>query len=593
MNLFHKIGEAWQRKKPNLSPPSSSNAESPLEPLGAIPASPTGNETENLNLWNFKQIGYERKPGATDQLIEKMAESYPLLKELLSAQTVEEQIALIQPPITQKKYESLLPSLITIQFFYKEKDRRLSEALNLAELEYHLAQMLPQEWSPKLPMGCSPARHIGDALQSLGGIHVELGNLSQALDYYLQAEEWYERDVLERQQRGLTLENDYDRIALRTNVRATLFGSISRLYRDLGDQEKAREYKNRQFEIEQQSTTTESQIEVLLRLGDGAFATDNCDGALRAFHKALDLALADSGSQITARNVVTICHYIGETLSRKLGLYRQALRYHQKALELNRQSGHLERMSYDYRDMGKIFEVRPDLGNALEAYEVALTCASEQIEEHTQYTWQASDGTFWRITEPESAWPSILAIGRLYTQQQDYERANSVLALAIELGEVIRSNVVQEEYRIAYQGSRQDAYELMIKMHVQLALQNQFDHVFEEHGEKAWKYVERSKSRAFLDSLGTSSLRQPSEIPEDWQNQEIRLLESLESLSRLRLTQTTAQKRVTWDEYAQIRLQLEKLWQEMTDISPMAQAYVNLRQGQPIQFQVLQQLLTE
>jgi hypothetical protein len=592
MNLFHKIGEALQRKKSNPSPPSSFSADSSIESLGAIPVSPTGNETENLNLWSFKQIGDERSLGETDQLIENMAESYPLLKELLSAQTVEEQIALIQPPITQEEYERLHFILMTIQFIYKEKDRRLSDALNLAEFEYQLAQMLPQEWSPKSAMGHSRDRHIADALQSLGAIHLELGNPSRALDYCLQAEEWYDRDALERKRLELPLENDFDRIFNQT-VRSALFASISRLYQDLGDGKKARVYRGRQLEIEQQSTTTESQIKVLLRLGDGAFAADDCDGALRAFHKALDLALADSDSQITARNVVTICHYIGETLSRKLGLYRQALQYHQKALELNRQSGHLDRMSYDYRDMGKIFEVRPDLGDALEAYEAALLCASKQIEERTHYTWQASDGTLWRITEPESAWPSILAIGQILMQQQDYERADAVLALAIKLGEVIRSNVVQEEYRIAYQGSRQDAYELMIKMHAQLALQNKSDHLSEDHGEKAWEYVERSKSRAFLDSLGISSLRQPSEIPQDWHNQEMRLLESLESLSKLRLTQTTAQKRVTWDEYAQIRSQLEKLWQEMEDISPMAQAYVNLRQGQPIQFKALQQLLTE
>jgi len=584
--------EALPRKKSNPSSPSSFSADSSIESLGAIPVSPPGNETENLNLWTFKQIGDERKLGETDQLIEKMAASYPLLNKLLSAETLEEQISLFQPPITQEEYERLHFFLITIQYNYKEKDRRLSDALNLAKLEYHLAQMLPQEWSPQSAMGHSRDRHIADALQSLGAIHLELGNPSRALDYCLQAEEWYKRDALERKHLELPLESDFDRI-FNQAVRSTLFESISRLYQDLGDGEKARVYKNRQLEIEQQSTTTESQINVLLRLGDGAFAADDCDGALRDFHKALDLALADSDSQITARNVVTICHYIGETLSRKLSLYRQALQYHEKALELNRQSGHLDRMSYDYRDIGKIYELRPDLGDALEAYEAALTCASKQIEEGTHYTWQASDGTLWRITEPESAWPSILAIGQIYMQKQDYEKADAVLALAIKLGEVIRSNVVQEEYRIAYQGSRQDAYDLMIKMHVQLALQNKSDRLADEHGEKAWEYVERSKSRTFLDSLGISSLRQPNEIPEEWRNQEVRLLESLESLSRLRLIQTTAQKRATWDEYAQIRSQLEKLWQEIAYISPIAQSYVNLRQGQPIQFQALQQLLTE
>jgi CHAT domain-containing protein len=133
---------------------------------------------------------------------------------------------------------------------------------------------------------------------------------------------------------------------------------------------------------------------------------------------------------------------------------------------------------------------------------------------------------------------------------------------------------------------------MAIEMHTQLAFQIQSDYLAQQHSERAWEYIERAKSRAFLDSLGTSSFRLPNEIPTDVHKQETKLLESLESFNGLRSTQTTDRQHVIWDEYQTIRSQLDQLWQEMAQISPQAQDYVNLRQGQPISFQALKQLMT-
>lgn len=572
--------------EPSSSPPGGRALSGPA---GRMASSPVEKEAKKLRLSNFKQINEQRQPGATDALIEKVAERYPPIKEILAAQTVEEQLALIQPPITQEKFEQLYFFLTPIKFFYKEKDRRLPEALRLAQLGYALAQKLPEEWNPASPLGHGPARHIADALQDLGAIYVELGELSKALGLYLDAERWYGRDAQERRQRGLMLENDFDRIALRVNARANLFGHMSSLYRTLEDEKKSSEYNRRKFEIEEQSTTVESRIEVLLRSGNGADARGNYDGAIEAYRQALDLALADSGSQVTARNVVVACHYLGDLLGR-MRLHLQALQYHQKALELNRQAGHLDRMSYDHRDLGKIFEVRPDLGDALEQYEAALACASERGEENVIFSWRGSDGTWWRVLEPDSAWPSVLAAARVCIQREVFTQADAFLALAIELGEGMRSNVMQEEYRIQFQGNRLDAYQSMIKMHARIALQAPGEEA-KRHVARAWEYVERAKSRAFLDSLGTSFLRPPDEIPLAWQNEETRLLESHDSLSAVHLGESAEKRRSSWDEYERVRSLLVQLWKQMAEIGPEAADYVSLRRGQPIQFQTLLQLL--
>lgn len=543
------------------------------------------------SVFDFKLSREEYQPGETDKLITKMAETLPILQDILNARSLDEQIAIIQQGVSPEYYEHVLMQLGIIEYFYKQKDKLLERALAIAELNYRLALMLPPEWDLQKGYGLSPARHVADALESLGSIYSDLGDLSRTLDYYLQAEEWYVRDDVERSQRGITARSDYDRLFHERDVRAGLFENMSRLYLQLGDTQKAAEYARRMSEIDRRYSTIETRIALLLRYGNAAGAAGDVDRALQNFHEALDLAVSDPHSKIVVRGVTQACHSIGDTMH-YLGLFRQALRYHQRALELNRQVGHSERMNYDYRAVGRVFEARPDLGDALDAYEHALQCVSITVTTDASFTWSASDGTRFRVIDPDLAWEPALAIGRVYTQRQQYNRADEFFALAIDLGEVMRSNVIQDEYRIGFQANRMLAYKAMIKLHSQLSIEALANgNATRGSATRAWRYAERARSRAFLDLLSTSFIRPPDEIPVSLQNEEAALIERLRALSQVRQADGVEQKRTVWDEYEDARASLEKVWQNMISIAPSSIGYVELRRGRPLEMRTLHELL--
>jgi tetratricopeptide (TPR) repeat protein len=590
MGLFRQKNRA-RGETSNQSPSGQPLQESQGDKRPALPDAPPTRERAGKDLFNFETLA-KSEPGSTDQLVANMVESQPFLGELLKASSEEEQVKIIQDKLAPEYYERLLLQLSAIEFHYKEKEKRVTEALSLAKLQYRLATMLPEDdLNPSDERIHSRSRHIADALQSLGSIYVDLGEMSQALDYNLRAEEWYERDAAERKERGITKESAFDQVFQERDVRATLFENTARLYDQLGDHEKTMKYARRAAEIDARRPTNQSRIAYLLTIGRSAEGNGDFDSALGAYHEALDIALADSNSQIVVRDVVTASHHIGSLLA-KLRLFRQALRYHQRALYLNSGARHLERMSYDHRALGGILEARPDLGDPLEHYEAAITCSSVPSAEGSPFTWQSSDGSYLQVLDPALAWPSTLAAARVCTERQDYDRAEKFLALTIDLGEVMRANLAQNEYRIGFQAQRMEAYQNMIKLQGQLSKQRPSDDG-KDSGPKtrAFAYAERARSRSFLDLLGTSSFSLPSEVPEELRAKEAGLTERLRSLSQSSPTPTSAERQTDWAAYEATRAELEKVWKEIVKLVPAAADYVELRRGRPIKMEDLRELL--
>jgi tetratricopeptide (TPR) repeat protein len=589
-NLFRRIVNATQGETPE--PPSSQNPEqaTPQQDDAPLNDAPPKRETVDQDLFNFKTIGGS-KPVSTDELVAKMVEGMPILGELLTASSEEEKIRIIQSKLSPEKYEGLLMMLSVIEYHYKTKAKRVDESLALAKVQYRLATMLPQDWDPQGDIGHSRTRHVADTLQGLGSAYLSLGEFSKALDYNLQAEEWYERDSEERSQRGIVKENADDKLFHERDVRAILFETTAGLYHRLGDSGKAIEYARRTAEIDLSKPTYQSRVANLLDAGQGSASRGDFDRALAAYREALDVALADPNSKIVVRDVVTVCHHIGDLLAR-LRLFRQAFRYHERALELNQGAGHLERMSYDHRSIGRIFEARPDLGDALEQYEAALRCVSVAASEEETFMWQTSDGDCFRILDPDVAWSLALAAARIHAERHDYDRAEELLTLTIDLGEVMRANVAQNEYRTGFQAQRMDAYQNMVKLQVQLARQDLANEgKVSEHKTRALIYTERARSRSFLDMLGTSFISLPSDVPAELKATEASLVERLRSLSQKDATTASEGQHADWATYEATRAELEKVWQEIITRTPEAADYVELRRGRPIDMTELRELL--
>jgi hypothetical protein len=179
-------------------------------------------------------------------------------------------------------------------------------------------------------------------------------------------------------------------------------------------------------------------------------------------------------------------------------------------------------------------------------------------------------------------------------QRQDYTRADKLLALAIELVEIMRSRVVQDEYRIGFQSNRMKAYESMVELHARLALQSQESgDTARGHAIKAWEYGERGRGRAFLDLLGASTIPPPEGIPDQLREQERELIARLRLLSQSRPTASAEQHRAIWDEYESTREKLGQVWKAMSAVAPASDDYIEVRQGQPIKVETIRELLKQ
>ncbi|WP_462324897.1 CHAT domain-containing protein [Desulfoplanes sp.] len=90
----------------------------------------------------------------------------------------------------------------------------------------------------------------------------------------------------------------------------------------------------------------------------------------------------------------------------------------------------------------------------------------------------------------------MVAIGDAYLTQNNLELAAKQYKEAIKITECQRLTIYSEKERIAYFAFKQTLYSKMIKILVAL-----------NHFELALEYVERSKSRSFLDILGSNQLQ--------------------------------------------------------------------------------------
>lgn len=588
--MFRRLLRALRPRRESASAHQPVTTPTTYGQTAAVPLTPRDREAAARDLSTLSSPFGRREAGATEKLIAAMAQNFPFVPELIAADTVDDQVAIVEQHVSIEDYFRVILLLITIEFNFKEKDRRPNEALKLATLRYRLTTMLPEKWDPNTALGLSPTRMQADALASLGSLLVESGELSGGLDYLNLAEEAYAKDEHERTRLGITWESEYDRVMSRQDVRAVLYENMATVYRQVGDEEKAQMYLARAYELDRRRPTTDVQVDRLVAAGAGAVERGDFDDGLRALHQALDLAVSDQANQITTRQVVTVCHHLGEAHAR-LRLYRGALRYHQRALELNRESGYLERMAHDHLSIARILAARPDLGDSLEHYEDALQCVSVPAQAGEPFTWSAADGTVFRVQEPELAWQSAQGAGVVQTERKAYPQAEQSLALAVELSEVVRGNIAEDEYRMGWHATRLDAYDAMIRLQVQRVIhRGDGDDVAENAASTAWHYVERARSRGFLDLLGESSIHPPFGVPSELMVREQELIERVRALSASTSPGDTAHRR-TWDAYVAARGELEEVWRVMITATPSAEEYVALRRSQPIGVGGLHQLL--
>lgn len=171
-----------------------------------------------------------------------------------------------------------------------------------------------------------------------------------------------------------------------------------------------------------------------------------------------------------------VAHIFGDEAASEAA-YRRAL-----PLAASPQHGQpiLEADTWHY--LGLVYHCRDDYATALYHYERALTLAIQLDRPH-----QIALVRYWR--------------GKALWNQGLLEAAYSELHAAIEGVELLRGSIEPEDLKISLLGTTQQIYEAMVLLCLDL-----------ERPVEAFLYVERARSRAFLDALSRKAERMPDSL---------------------------------------------------------------------------------
>jgi tetratricopeptide (TPR) repeat protein len=378
---------------------------------------------------------------------------------------------------------------------------------------------------------------VANQLGNLGIIHYLMGNLSTALEFYERALRIH-REVSDPLGEAMDL------------------GNIGETYRLLGNPERAREYQLQALDVHRELEDKRGEAATVGTLGLIEQVQGHLPQARAYFEEALDLhrQLGDLSGQ--SRDLI----HVGN-VHRQLGELARARACCEEALTLSRKAGYQRDEASAMAGLGLVCQELGDLIAAL-AYQTQALNLADQL------------GT------PELAWRFLGARGDVQRLQLLYELAYQDYRAAIELIESMRSRLTLEEHRLGFVTEvRESTYTRMITL---LA-----DREGRWNSAEALLYVERAKSRVFLEQLATTSLPAPAGITHPLLDQERQLIQRLSGLIASRRTVGVANPELN-DLIQNVEGELRATWEMLETVVP---EYVALRRGTPVSARELQRYL--
>ena len=242
-----------------------------------------------------------------------------------------------------------------------------------------------------------------------------------------------------------------------------------------------------------------------------------------------------------------------------LGDFQTAIEYTEKSLGIAKKTGNRAVESGCYGSLGIVYDKLGDFQTAIDYYKKSLEIAQE-------------------IGNIDSERLNNLNLGAMYAESEP-ELAYNYCKKAIELSEVIGENLIEEEHKIGFYARASDAYQYMVPLCLKLKKEKE-----------AFEYTERSKSKAFLDSLATTKIRPSIKL-----TRELKLLLDDEEnyLSKLRGIQTRHLRETSSSigvgEVDQILDELNKIYDKIENFDP---EYVFIRRKKPLSLSKIQEILS-
>lgn len=482
----------------------------------------------------------------------------------------------------QKWIESATPWKIAVNitfvqaiaFQYETKDRDLERWAHLTRRRVALAEALPADFGPeRAPGGLGRDRLLGDAYGEHGSVLCAQGRLAEARAWYVRALDLLAAEQAARARAGLTGEAKFDRICSTVDPTAVLLHNLASTCHELGDNESAARYRERAWQLDAERPTSESWIDQCVGWGDAALLQGRTDIALGAFHDALEHAEDSAHTQLTPRALTQALNALGRS-HRGLGLYRSALAYLDCARQLNETTRNSVRLSKDFLELGRLFRLRPDLGDTEEAFEQSLLNTSVPAVTTDDLSWTSRNTDSYRITAADRAWESLLELGDILEKRHDLARAASFLELATRLGDVVRASVADDAERVAVANQRIEATAALTRIHLRRALAKGPDAL--QAADDAWLASETMRARSFLDALGDDLLTVPDGVSRVLVEREAAAIEE-----RRRLLESGRIGVTFWDDLRRQQARLEAIWEDMLAEAPTAAEYVEVRRSRP------------
>ncbi|MDD8021399.1 MAG: tetratricopeptide repeat protein, partial [Acidobacteriota bacterium] len=325
---------------------------------------------------------------------------------------------------------------------------------------------------------------------------------------------------------------------------------------EIGNYDKAIEYLNIALKLISKDRSNPSYTASLINLGSTYVKRALTAGNIEDYDRALDyfnqaLAVAElTGNQsfqvVVLNNIGSLKAHLDENLD--------ALYYLNKARNLAEKIKLNSYLASIYANTGIIYARQGDYQNSSLYYDKAINLALSENENKT-------------------LWASYLEKGNLLKKQGKLTEAQFYYLNSINVIETLRSKLTMEEDKASFLGSdkRLDAYHNLIDLLINLNKEKE-DRAYLA---QAFNFMERAKSRAFLDSIESSSLQE--EMPADIKlvNQEKEIMSDMSKLYTKLITPDLAEEERTTilQEVKSLEDKLDNIKRQIRSQNP---AYANL-----------------
>ena len=388
------------------------------------------------------------------------------------------------------------------------------------------------------------------------------------------------QEALEDQQFALSLLTELDRpvqVAQGEQYLANIFWKMGAYRQALLHQNKALEAFEKQGQRKQLAMAYSTQGLIKMSLGDLIQAKVSEDKAYQMAHTIQ-----------SHEDEATILKNMGQ-IAIQAGDLQTAFTYFQQATAIDSTMELRRGLSYDYRNQGMLLIQMRKFGQAIRKLESGLKLAQSVADLRNQVQCFYGMGVaHYRIGHfreglaaadsgmalaeqlviPELTWRLHRLRGQIYWSLRNRDEALKDFESAVETVEKLRAELKIEAFKQGFFDSKMDLYHDIIRLLLEM-----------QQRARAFHYVERAKSRDFIDLLGNQPLTVPENQKAFLENEKslkIRIDEARSQIAQLR-DFNVEQERKSWEDSLQVlRIQYEALLIEIQNKNPELASFVSV-----------------